>query len=205
MEQKKLLLKQKLESDASQRILFISSAFLIALALIFILYLNNRKKKLEVEKLALEKERQNFILTKEVTKKESQLTGLLNENIKHINDKQLIKENLKKIEYQQDSVTIKSILTDIKLSEIEDEKRTLYRNKILANDSDFVKRLATKFPKLTETDIEICCYERAGLTRKEMATLRGTSLEAIKSNRYRLKKKLGLNREHSIRAFLTSL
>ena len=205
VEQEKLLQKQEIEAKNKQKITIVITVALFLLLIGLIGYLFLRQKKLLAEKKVLEKIKENFELTKEVSDKEHQVNDLLNENVKHIKDKEQVAENLKKISEQEDGISIKGILADLKVAELEDNKRKIYRERILSSDPSFVNRVKTKFPKLTNTDIEICCYERAGLSRKEIANLRGTTIEAVKSNRYRLKKKLDIPQDLSLKTFVLSL
>jgi tetratricopeptide (TPR) repeat protein/DNA-binding CsgD family transcriptional regulator len=205
LEQEKLLQKQDLEAHSKQKIAVIVTIALLLVLLALIGYLFLRQKKLLAEKSVLEKIKENYELSQEVENKEYQVKDLLSENVKHIKNTEQVIENLKKVEKQEEGITIKSILIDLKVSELEDNKRSLYKNKILESDSGFVRRLTTTYPLLTKTDIEICCYERTGLSRKEVANLRGTTIEAVKSNRYRLKKKLGISSNVSLKAFVLNI
>ena len=60
-------------------------------------------------------------------------------------------------------------------------------------------------PNLSKTDTEICSLIRIGLSRKEVANLRNTSLDAVKTARFRLKKKLNLSAEEALDDYINTL
>ena len=67
---------------------------------------------------------------------------------------------------------------------------------------DFLKRLSTNYPKLTVSDKKMCAYLKMGLSSKEIAPLLDITLRSVEMNRYRLRKKLGLEREENLADFL---
>ncbi|SNR15288.1 tetratricopeptide repeat protein [Tenacibaculum jejuense] len=85
------------------------------------------------------------------------------------------------------------------------EDINVLKKQIHTLNNEYLKRLKTKHQKLTKTDIEICSFIKIGLSRSEIALLRNTSLEAVKSTRFRLKKKLNLTSEHSLNNYLLKL
>lgn len=70
--------------------------------------------------------------------------------------------------------------------------------------SDFFKRLTSRFHHLSPNDYKMCIYLRMNLTSKEIAALMNISIRSVETNRYRLRKKLGLHPEESLTQFLLS-
>jgi DNA-binding CsgD family transcriptional regulator len=68
--------------------------------------------------------------------------------------------------------------------------------------NDFMKRLHERFPDLSNNEYMMCAYLKMELSTKEMAPLLGISVRGVETLRYRLRKKLGLEREESILDFL---
>ena len=89
--------------------------------------------------------------------------------------------------------------------EIEEEKINLLRKNIKKLNNKYLKRLKAMHPELTKTDVEICSLIKVGLSRSEIAHVRNTSLEAVKSTKFRLKKKLGLTKDDSLNNYLLKL
>jgi DNA-binding CsgD family transcriptional regulator len=62
--------------------------------------------------------------------------------------------------------------------------------------------LGRQFPNLTAQDLRLCAFLRLNMTNKEIAAITYQSLESLKTARYRLRKKLGLERDENLVAFL---
>jgi len=68
--------------------------------------------------------------------------------------------------------------------------------------SDFFKRLTSQFHHLSPNDYKMCIYLRMNLTSKEIAALMNISIRSVETNRYRLRKKLGLSSDENLTQFL---
>jgi DNA-binding CsgD family transcriptional regulator len=62
--------------------------------------------------------------------------------------------------------------------------------------------LVLEYPKLTSKDLKLCAYIKTGHTSKEIAPLMGISIRGIELHRYRLRKKISLQKDKSIFDFL---
>jgi DNA-binding CsgD family transcriptional regulator len=67
---------------------------------------------------------------------------------------------------------------------------------------DFIKRLLEKHPYLTPQEIKLAAYLRLNLNTKEMAQLLNISVRGVEISRYRLRKKLGIEREDNLNEFM---
>jgi len=68
--------------------------------------------------------------------------------------------------------------------------------------SDFLKKIREKYPQLTNYDQKICAYLRMNLSTKEIATLMNISVRGVEGSRYRLRKKLNINKEVNLVKFI---
>lgn len=68
--------------------------------------------------------------------------------------------------------------------------------------SDFSKRLQTTFPTLTPQEMKLCAYLRLNLSTKEIAQLMHISVRGVEISRYRLRKKLELDRQENLLEFI---
>lgn len=68
--------------------------------------------------------------------------------------------------------------------------------------ANFFKRLTDEFGDLSPNDYKMCTYLRMNLTSKEIASLMNISIRSVETNRYRLRKKLGLDPETNLVQFL---
>jgi DNA-binding CsgD family transcriptional regulator len=67
---------------------------------------------------------------------------------------------------------------------------------------DFINRLKTEYPFLTQSDLKLCAYLRLNISSKEIAHLLNISLRGVEVRRYRLRKRLNLNTEDNLYDFL---
>jgi DNA-binding CsgD family transcriptional regulator len=69
----------------------------------------------------------------------------------------------------------------------------------------FFMKLEEKFPKLTRNEKILCAYLNMNLSTKEIASLFNISERGVEVNRYRLRKKLKLEREVNLSHFMQQL
>ncbi|MDW3209420.1 MAG: two-component regulator propeller domain-containing protein [Reichenbachiella sp.] len=70
---------------------------------------------------------------------------------------------------------------------------------------DFIKKLKEKQPDLTKSSINLCAFIKLDLSTKEIASLMNISVSGVEKRRYRLRKKLNLNSDTNLQAFLESI
>mgnify|MGYP001215051933 CR=1 FL=1 len=72
-------------------------------------------------------------------------------------------------------------------------------------DKDFLKKIKRLHPKLTPNDLKLCAYLRLNLTSKEIAPLLNISVRSVEIKRYRLRKKMDLEREDGLVEYILSI
>ncbi|WP_299215056.1 hypothetical protein [uncultured Dokdonia sp.] len=68
---------------------------------------------------------------------------------------------------------------------------------------DFKVVLDTHFPQLKANEKELLCLMKMGLNTTEISKLQNNTIAAIKSSRYRIRKKIGLDSKQDIIAFIS--
>ena len=105
-------------------------------------------------------------------------------------------ENLKLV--NKVNRVVKNILkSEIVYSQFEAQFQEVY--------PEFFKVLVTKHGKLTSTDIQLCCYIKMNQTSKIIAQLTGVSVRTVEGQKYRLKKKLCLQKEMDLVTYIHSI
>jgi DNA-binding CsgD family transcriptional regulator len=193
---KRLETEQQLANNKRNAIIIILIILFVGIAL-FIYFRNRQKLKEQAYK--------NILLNNKIASKTEEINELLTETILHIKSKERITEDLQKLSTETDGVTLKSIIADLKANKADDDKLILIKQNIEEVNFEFIKKLKTQHPELTKTDVEICSLIRVGLSRKEVASLRNTSLEAVKTSRFRLKKKLKLATNQKLDTYIKNL
>ncbi|UXP32350.1 FGGY family carbohydrate kinase [Reichenbachiella agarivorans] len=68
--------------------------------------------------------------------------------------------------------------------------------------SDFFKKLKSDFPKLSVSEAKLCMLLKMKLSTKEIANQLNLSVRGVETRRYRLRKKLQINKELDLEEFL---
>ncbi|MFV0469015.1 MAG: triple tyrosine motif-containing protein [Dysgonomonas sp.] len=70
---------------------------------------------------------------------------------------------------------------------------------------NYLKKLSELYPDLTLNDKKVCAYLKMGLSSKDIAPLLNMSVRSVEMNRYRLRKKMNLERDINLVEFLQRL
>ncbi len=69
----------------------------------------------------------------------------------------------------------------------------------------YLKTLSEAYPKLSPSELKICALLKVNLSSKEIARLLHVSIRDIENHRYRLRRKLGLERSVNLTSFLAGI
>ncbi len=69
----------------------------------------------------------------------------------------------------------------------------------------FFTKLKEMAPELTENDLRLCAYIRIGMRAKEIASMLQVTSASVNTHRYRLRKKLGLDKDASLDNFVRDI
>lgn len=200
--------------------------FLAVLVLIIIYVFNKRKIKRHQRllKIKFAKEQQE-ILRQKTLDNEKRIVQLRNESLKNelkLKSKQLANTAMalvKKNETLQDikkelsinkgsfdnQYSFKKILKKVDSSIAHKDEWKVFEYNFNQVHEDFFKSLKEKNSNLTSKDLKICAYIKMNLSNKEIAPLMNVSVRGLETHRYRLKKKLNLESDISVAAFLINL
>lgn len=183
-------------------LLIVCVSFLFLFILIFIRNLrikHKNEKKIIEEKQQLELKRKNEIL--ELKNKELTASAL------QLIEKEEFLKNLKnKLSKQKDNVDVKII--NRMVNTIQGNPGSNWKEfeaRFTSINQSFYINLKEKFPKLGQTDQKICALIKLNFSSKEMSSLLGISVESVHTSRYRLRKKLGLERNDSLSDFINNI
>ncbi|MCI0522809.1 MAG: hypothetical protein L0Y37_04050, partial [Bacteroidales bacterium] len=70
---------------------------------------------------------------------------------------------------------------------------------------DFLGRLKAKYPALTPTELRMCAFLKMNISTKEIAPLMNISVRGVEICRYRVRKKMGINRDTNLTGLLLSI
>ena len=138
-----------------------------------------------------------------------------NEELKRVTDVMIYKSNMmSKIDKELEKISTKNSLENKDLSGL---KQIIEKNKNPKEEwesfevsfnktyDNFLVKLHSKFPKLSKNDLSVAAYIRMNLSSKEIAGLLHISERSVEIARYRLRKKLNLDRNQSLIDFLLDI
>jgi DNA-binding NarL/FixJ family response regulator len=68
--------------------------------------------------------------------------------------------------------------------------------------SNFTSNLTSAHPVLTPSDIKLCSFIMLGMANKEIAPLMHSTSDSVKVSRYRIRKKMGLEKGTNLQNYL---
>lgn len=174
--------------------------------------LRRKEEELENQKIIAEKEiirLRNDKLTAEMGHRDKELANqtmnIIQKNrlLKKLKDElDLILESSKNPEVKTKLLVISRILN----KEIDNKKQNqIFETYFEAVHDKFFEVLKEKHPKLSPRDCYLCAYIKMNLSSKEIASLLNISSRGVEISRYRLRKKLDLEREENLSVYLSNL
>jgi len=122
------------------------------------------------------------------------LTYILKKYFKTGNKIPAIKEEKKQIKISFETLN--------KLISLAHENNIEFYEKFKEAHPYFYERLLQVSPKLSFSDLEYCALMRLNLDTKKIATIKRSSVGAIESKKYRIRKKLNISTEENIYIWL---
>jgi len=77
-----------------------------------------------------------------------------------------------------------------------------FRSRFEQVNTDFFKNLKKEHPELSSNELKICSFLKLNFNSKDIANLMGISPESVKVSRYRLRKKLELERSENLSSYI---
>ncbi len=194
--EKELRLK---EFENEERIGFLKLTVLVIFLIVVIIfsYLFVRKLRL---KHRLEKQCLNQRQKDELELKNRELTVSTLQLIEKEEFLSSLNEKISQNKKVMDVDTIQSMLKSVRGSSLANWKE--FDTRFTSINQSFYQKLNAEFPDLGTTDQKICSLIKLNFSSKEMATLLGISAESVFTSRYRLRKKLNLDKDENLVEFM---
>jgi ligand-binding sensor domain-containing protein/DNA-binding CsgD family transcriptional regulator len=199
-------------------LIFIGLILLVIWIILKRIEISKRKERLKHLRSYRQKE-QEYI--KQALIAEKKIINLKNDKLKiemiH-RDKELANQTMDLIRKNKFLVKIKEELEKLKKSSAEESVRDKIASLINKIDKDidhkkqweifetafdevhedFLSRLKEKYPNLTPKELRLCAYLRMNISTKEIAPLMNISIRGVEICRYRLRKKMNIDREQNL-------
>lgn len=206
--EKEMRLQLVTQSEKSKKntylILFIGSTILGLITLNAVRYKRNLDRtKLEKEQL------ESDLLKQKLNATERETQRVIQEKSISLTHKKNLLSQIKHLIKKQDS---KSIFKDLNIlsMELDEQAKTEALHFVLDENVEklhveFEKKLIKHYPDLTKTEREICSLIRANMSIKDVANIKGVSSASVQSARYRIRKKMNLEKGEELHQFVQNL
>lgn len=98
-----------------------------------------------------------------------------------------------------------SIVNSIKLSANDHKLWDDFKLYFEQTNPNFLLLLTKKYPSLTATDLKYCCYLKMNMSNDDIRNLLSINQESVRTHKYRLKKKMALERNQDLISYLRSV
>ena len=137
----------------------------------------------------------------------------------NVKNKELTKSALQVIEMEEVLSDLKSRLKEQKKNPDANELHKLIKSidvntsnnwkefeaRFISVNKSFYKHLRKQHPGLNQSDQRLCALVKLNFSSKDMSRLLGISVESVHTSRYRLRKKLGLDKNANLADFISRL
>ncbi|MGF6848749.1 DNA-binding CsgD family transcriptional regulator [Chitinophaga sp. W3I9] len=213
------ILKEREKSRTMQNYLYACIALASLLGLVFMFrsyhfrlrYSMQREKQLQLEKhesemqVKLEKEEHARLRAEQqlLATRQQQLKKEVMANVLHLEHKHQTLLNIKDKLTEGDAVNMQKILKEEMVIDNDFEHAKVQIQQIHPDFFHLINEKAQK--KLTLLDLKLCAYLYLKMDTRQIAQLMNIEAKSVRMSRYRIKQKLGLDREDDLNAFLQAL
>ncbi|MBO0323154.1 hypothetical protein J0X14_12675 [Muricauda sp. CAU 1633] len=175
-----------------------------ALALSGLLVFGFRQR---MKKNRIAREKQEEIYKQEIAHKKKELTSQTLHLVQKNTFIQELMENLESIKNSPEKfkMEFRRIVMLLKKENASDKDWEVFKTYFAEVHNDFDQKLKTLYPDISEKEIRLAAFLRMNLTTKEIAATLNVLPDSILKSKYRLKKKLGLDKETDLTTFLNTL
>lgn len=155
-------------------------------------------------------ERQKQILNNDLGIKKLELTAITTFTAQRNNHLKTLKHKIKKFIVEDEVISdeanaskfIRKVNRNIDSVINSGSNYKNFENQFVHVYPDFHKSLLSLHPLLSTTDLRLCSYIRMNQSSNEIAQLTGVSIRTVESQRYRLRKKIGIGKEGDLNGYL---
>jgi len=173
-----------------------------------------RAKEQEYIRQALEAEKEiismkNEGLRLEMIQRDKELANQAMSMVRKIEFLIKIKEELQSLKKTAQDETLSdkiiSIIARIKKEVDHNKQREVFERAFDEVHEEFLNRLKASYPSLTPTELRLCAYLKMNISTKEIAPLMNISVRGVEICRYRVRRKLGLDRAINLTGYLLDI
>lgn len=196
-------LNEKSRADNLQKGLY-AGGMASALALFGLSIFGFRQR---IKKNRIAREKQEEIYKQEIEHKKKELTSQTLHLVQKNTFIQELMENLENIKNSPEKfkMEFRRIVMLLKKENASDKDWEVFKTYFADVHNDFDQKLKTIYADISEKEIRLAAFLRMNLTTKEIAATLNVLPDSILKSKYRLKKKLNLDKETDLTSFLNTL
>ena len=196
-------LNAQAENDKLTKILYGGGA-IAGLVLSGLLFFGFRQR---MKKNEIEREKQEEIYKQEIAFKKKELTSQTLHLVQKNTFIQELKENLEKIKKSPElfKVEFRRLVMLLKKESAEDKDWEVFKSYFSEVHNNFDEKIKAITNDITEKEIRLASFLRMNLTTKEIASMLNVLPDSVLKSKYRLKKKLNLDKEVDLANFLNTI
>jgi len=196
-------LNAKAENDSLTKTLYSGGAF-AGVALSGLLFFGFRQR---MKKNKIEHEKQEEIYKQEIAFKQKELTSQTLHLVQKNTFLQELKENLEKLKNSPEKfkVEFRRIVMLLKKENAGDKDWEVFKSYFSEVHDNFDNKLKAINKDISEKDLRLASFIKMNLTTKEIAAILNVLPQSVLTSKYRLKKKLNIEKENDIYNFLMNL
>ncbi len=163
--------------------------------------------KQRIKKNRMAREKQEAIYKQEIEFKKKELASQTLHLVQKSTFIQELKENLEKIKRSPElfKVEFRRLVMLLKKESAEDKDWEIFKSYFSEVHNNFDNKLKAIYAEITEKEIRLASFLRMNLSTKEIASMLNVLPESVLKSKYRLKKKLNLDKETDLNSFLNSM
>ncbi len=163
--------------------------------------------KQRIKKNKIEREKQEEIYKQEIAFKKKELASQTLHLVQKNTFIQELKENLEKIKQSPDlfKVEFRRLVMLLKKESAEDKDWEVFKSYFSEVHNNFDNKLKAIYADISEKEIRLASFLRMNLSTKEIASMLNVLPDSVLKSKYRLKKKLDLDKDTDLNSFLNSL
>lgn len=160
-----------------------------------------------IKRNRIAREKQEEIYKQEIAHKKKELTSQTLHLVQKNTFLEELKENLENLKNSPEKfkMEFRRIVMLLKKEKASDKDWETFKSYFSEVHNDFDQKLKTRYADISEKEIRLAAFLRMNLTTKEIAATMNVLPDSILKSKYRLKKKLGLDKETDLTGFLNTL
>ncbi|MFD2725889.1 tetratricopeptide repeat protein [Hyunsoonleella rubra] len=196
-------LNQKVEIGTLKKGLYAFGMFAF-IALSILLYLVFKQN---IRKNRLEREKQEAIYKQKLEFKKKELASQTLHLVQKNTFIQELKENLEKIEESPElfKMVFRRLAMLLKKENAEDKDWEVFKSYFIEVHNNFDQKIKSIYPEISEKEMRLASFLRMNLSTKEIASMLNVLPDSVSKSKYRLKKKLNLDKNTDLFQFLSEL